>query len=194
MFWGEILLIAFGVSIDAAAVSAAGSACPGTFTRKHCAWNAALFFGGAQFIMPVAGFFAAGTVRGKLAAVDHYAALLLLCFVGGKMIWESWCSRNACENARCPLGGDFFAARNMFVPAVATSLDALAVGAGIAFAGNSIWIPAAAMGIVTGICSALSVYAGKFVMKKCGSWYFGIAGGIAIIAVGVKIFLEDILS
>ena len=193
MSYWEILLIAFGVSIDAAAVSAAGSICPGTFSKRHCAFNAAIFFGGAQFIMPVAGFLAAGIFSKQVEAFDHYLALIMLLFVGGKMIWEACRNQDEGSKDSCPLG-DFFAARNMVVPAIATSLDALAVGAGIAFAGNDIWIPAAAMGIVTAICSAVSVYIGKLMVNKCSSGKLAIAGGIAIIAVGIKIFLEDILS
>lgn len=189
----EILLLAFSVSVDAAAVSAAGMTCAGNFSRRHCAFNAAMFFGGFQFIMPVAGFFAAGFLTDVIAKFDHWVAFGLLFLVGGKMIWESWRDGNE-ETASCPADG-FFAARNMWFPAIATSLDALAVGAGIAFAGTSrIWIPAAAMGIITGICSAASVYIGQKIVKKCGARNLGSAGGLAIIAVGTKILLEHIFG
>ncbi len=187
----ETLLIAFGVSLDAMAVSAAGSVCPGKFSKRHCAVNAALFFGGFQFIMPVAGFFAAGMLTGVVAEFDHYVAFLLLLFVGGKMILDALKAEKDPE--KCPVG-EFFSARNMVLPAVATSLDALAVGAGIAFSGNQVWFPAMAMGVVTGIISALSVYAGKLVVDKFGSGKIGIAGGTAIIIVGVKILLEHLLK
>ena len=189
----EILLISFGVSIDAFAVSTSGSLCKPFLPRRIQALNAALFFGIFQFIMPVIGFFLAGLAMDLVRSIDHYVAFALLGFVGGKMIWEACRNQDEGSKDSCPLG-DFFAARNMVVPAIATSLDALAVGAGIAFAGNDIWIPAAAMGIVTAICSAVSVYIGKLMVNKCGSGKLAIAGGIAIIAVGIKIFLEDILS
>lgn len=187
----EILLIAFGVSLDAMAVSAAGSVCPGRFSRRHCALNAALFFGGFQFVMPVAGFFAAGLLTGVIAEIDHYVAFVLLVFVGGKMIRDALSAEKDPE--KCPVG-EFFSAGNMILPAVATSLDAMAVGAGIAFAGNQIWLPAAAMGVNTGIISALSVYAGKKIEQKFGSGKIGVVGGAAIIAVGVKILTEHLLK
>lgn len=187
----EILLIAFGVSLDSMAVSAAGSVCPGKFSKRHCAFNAALFFGGFQFIMPVAGFFAAGFLTGIVAEFDHYVAFLLLLFVGVKMIHDAL--KNSDDPESCPVG-EFFSAGNMVVPAVATSMDALAVGAGIAFSGNQVWFPAIAMGIVTGIMSALSVFAGKKIVEKFGSGKIGAAGGVAIIIVGVKILLEHLLK
>jgi len=188
----ENLLLSLSVSIDAAAVSAAGMTCAGNFSRRHCAFNAAMFFGGFQFLMPVTGFFAASTVSQTVKSFDHWVAFVLLAAVGGKMIYESWHTGNG-EMEKCPARG-FFAVSNMWLPAIATSLDALAVGAGLAFAGNTnIWVPAAAMGIVTGLCSAASVYLGQRIVKMCGSRHVGTAGGIAIVAIGVKILFEHIL-
>ncbi|MBQ9803973.1 MAG: manganese efflux pump [Lentisphaeria bacterium] len=187
----EILLLSLSVSIDAAAVSAAGMTCAGNFSRRHCAVNAALFFGGFQFLMPVAGYFAAAMVSQTVKSFDHWVAFALLTFVGGKMIYESWRPGDG-ETDKCPAKG-FFAVSNMWLPAVATSLDALAVGAGLAFAGNTgIWIPAAAMGIITGLCSSGSVYLAQKIVKMCGSRHVGTAGGIAIVAIGVKILFEHL--
>lgn len=189
----DILLISFGVAVDASAVSAAGAACPGKMSRRRCALNAALFFGGFQILMPVAGFFAAGIFTGSVAGFGAYIACALLIAVGAKMIWEAWKGENpASSPEQCPVDG-FFAAKNMFAPAVATSLDALAVGAGLAFSGGAIWLTASAMGLVTAGCSALSVYAGHKLAERCDGKKVAVAGGLAIVAVGVKIVLEEII-
>ncbi len=187
-----ILLIAFGVSIDAAAVSVSGSLCPGKYSKRHCAFNAACFFGGFQFIMPLTGFFAAELLSGLVEKIDHFLAFFLLLFVGGKMIWEACQGENSEKNS-CPLG-EFFAPKNLFIPAVATSLDALAVGAGLAFANSTIWLPAAMMGIITGAVSFICVIIGKKLAssKPGAAKKLSITGGVIIILIGTKILLQDI--
>ncbi len=186
----EILLIALGVSVDAAAVSVSGSLCPGKYSKRHCAFNAALFFGGFQFFMPVIGFFAAGIFAETVKAVDHYLAFGLLTFVGGKMIYEALVRNES--DPKCPLG-EFFSAKNLIMPAVATSLDALAIGAGLSFSGNPIWLPASAMGIVTAIISGICVFLGKHLAEPAVSEKdMTIAGGSVIILIGLKILLQDL--
>ncbi len=188
----EILLIAFGVSIDAAAVSVSGSLCPGKYSKRHCAFNAALFFGGFQFFMPLAGFYAASILAGLVEKFDHYIAFTLLLIVGGKMIWEN-SHKNSPEINACPLG-EFFSPANLIIPAIATSLDAMAIGASLAFSGKPVWISAAAMGVITGTVSAICVFAGKKLAdKKCGSsGTLAIIGGIVIVLIGIKILLQDL--
>lgn len=189
----EILLISFGVSIDAVAVSAAGAVCPGKFSKYHSAANAALFFGLFQFFMPVLGFFAVGFFTETVKQFDHFIAFFLLLFVGGKMIIDSIKESRGTEKNCCP-AGDFFAAKRLFIPAIATSLDALAVGAGIAFSGTStIIFPALTMGIVTAVCSGTAVLLGKYLQKTLRhTTLLSIAGGLAIIAVGCKILWEHL--
>lgn len=184
----EILLIAFGVSVDAAAVSVSGSQCPGKYSKRRCACNAALFFGGFQFLMPVAGFFAAGIFSVTVSAFDHYLAFGLLTAVGGKMIFEAFSDKKS--EAKCPLH-EFFSAKNLIIPAIATSLDALAIGAGLAFSQNTIWLPAAAMGIVTAAVSAVCVALGKKLAEtSLNEKFLTVAGGSVIILVGTKILLQ----
>lgn len=185
----EILLIAFGVSVDAAAVSVSGSLCPGKYSKRRCAFNAACFFGGFQFFMPLAGFYAAWLFADKFAAFDHFIAFFLLSFVGGKMIKESFGMDE--EKKDCPLG-EFFSPANLLLPAVATSLDALAIGAGLAFSSFSIWIPAAAMGIITAIVSACCVILGKKLSTTLPEGKLTFAGGCVIILIGIKILLQDL--
>lgn len=187
----EIILIAFGVSVDAAAVSVSGSLCPGKYSKWHCVFNAALFFGGFQFFMPIAGFYLAGLLTGKFADFDHYLAFALLTFVGAKMIYEAFCKTDN-EKKSCPLG-EFFSAGNLLLPAIATSIDALAIGAGLAFSGISVWIPATAMGIVTGTVSAICVILGKK-LADCSKneKIMTIIAGCVIIIIGIKILLQDL--
>jgi len=182
----SILLVAFGVSVDAAAVSTAGALSPGRWSKPRRAASAALFFGGFQFIMPVAGYFAAGLLSAAVAAWDRFLACGLLVLVGGKMLWESHREVPPESGAR----GEFFAPGNMVIPAVATSIDALFVGAGIAFAGRRIWLPAAAMGVATAAVSAGCVLIGTGIGRRIGSRPAGIAGGVAIILVGIGMLME----
>ena len=156
--------------------------------------NAAAFFGTFQIVMPLIGYFAATLLAGVVAAVDHWLAFLLLGVVGGKMIYEG--IRPESEEERRKEGGecscppDFFAPKALFIPAVATSLDALAVGASLAFAGTGIWLPAAAMGIVTALASASGVLLGRKLGTLAGERIMMAAGGTAIVLIGLKILLE----
>ena len=187
----EIFLIAFGVSVDAAAVSISGSLCPGKYTKRHCAFNAACFFGGFQFFMPLAGFYMAGFFTGTVSRFEHWIAFILLTLVGEKMIWEA--RHSSSENQSCPLG-EFFSVKNLFLPAIATSLDALAIGAGMAFSGVQILIPALTMGIVTALVSGGCVILGKFLAEKkiFDEKTMGTVAGIVIILIGLKLLLQKI--
>ena len=185
-----ILFLSLGVSVDAFAVSVAGALCDRSKNRWLKILLAALFFGGFQFLMPPLGYGAATLCADFVKAVDHYIALLLLLYVGGNMIFEAFRSEN--ENSDvCCASGRFFTPKRLFMPAVATSLDALAVGAGLRFAGAEILLPAVSMGITTGIISGIGVFAGEKLGKFAGEKAMTIAGGCAIILIGVKIFLED---
>jgi len=194
-----ILVLSVSVAIDAFAVSVGGALCDRSGRRFRNARNAALFFGGFQILMPVAGYFAATLLAGFLAAVDHWLAFLLLALVGGKMIREGILfnpeeedkkGSEECGCRDCP--PDFFAPKALFAPAVATSLDALAVGAGLAFAGNEIWVPALAMGIVTAVISATGVFVGRKLGTLAGERVMMIVGGSAIVLIGLRILLEHL--
>ena len=186
----EILMISFGVSIDAFAVSTGGSLCKPYLSRRIQALNAALFFGIFQFIMPIGGFFLAGLAMNLVRSIDHYVAFALLGFVGGKMIYEAVTGDE--EQVSCKTGSDFFAVKNLFGPAIATSLDAMAVGAGFAFSGRPLWIPAISMGIITGIVSAFGVMLGCRLQNLIPQKYLSIAGGTAIVLIGAKILITDL--
>ena len=192
----EILLISFGVSVDALAVSV-GAALAERGNRFRNGAMAALYFGGSQTLMPLAGFAAASLCRDLVAAVDHYIAFALLAIVGGKMIVEA-CRAPARESSAAPDAQtpaprrSFFTWGGLVLPAVATSLDALAVGAGIAFAGAPILLPALSMGVVTGAVSFAGVQLGQRIGRLAGERAMQIAGGAAIILIGLKILLADL--
>ena len=182
-FW-ETALVAFGVSVDAAAVSTAGAVMPTSLARWRCAVRAAVFFGGFQFFMPLIGFTAAEAITVVPSAWGRYVACGLLTLVGLKMIVEAW--RKPGQEGK-NISDGIFTLKRMSVLAVATSLDALAVGAGLAFAGRSIWLPAAAMGVVTGAVSASAVFIGGMLSGCFGPRRAGTIGGIAIVLVGIKL-------
>ena len=182
-FW-EILLVAFSVSLDAFALSVAGAL---TSREKtiHNALLAAGFFGGFQFFMPLAGYLAASLLHHWVEACDHWIAFALLAFVGGKMVYEGL--RGETEDGEKPRVSEFFDWKLMFIPAVATSIDALAMGAGIAFSGDPILVPAAAMGVVTGLVCAAGVCFGRQLGKLAGVRVLSCLGGTAIILIGADI-------
>ena len=192
MSWIEILLIALGVSVDAFAVSVGGAmGCQKNTLRNSC--NAGLFFGGFQFLMPLAGFFAAAVFTGFVNKYDHWCAFGLLALVGGKMIYDGLKKGQGQpeEPAVCQL--DFFSPAKLFIPAIATSLDALAVGGSIAFAGNTtIWVPAICMGVVTGIISFMGVELG-YKLKTFGcEKLMSAIGGAVIVLIGVRILVSHL--
>ena len=179
-----VLILAVSVSIDAFAVSVGGALCDRTGRCRRNAVNAAAFFGTFQIVMPLIGYFAATLLAGVVAAVDHWLAFLLLGVVGGKMIYEG--IRPESEEERRKEGGecscppDFFAPKALFIPAVAS----------LAFAGTGIWLPAAAMGIVTALASASGVLLGRKLGTLAGERIMMAAGGTAIVLIGLKILLE----
>ncbi|WP_176015135.1 manganese efflux pump MntP family protein [Victivallis sp. Marseille-Q1083] len=185
MSWLDILLVSFGVSIDALAVSICGGLSNRTTPWRH-GLTAGAFFGSFQILMPLFGYFIASLVKGPLERCDHWIAFGLLALVGGKMIYEALKHGN--EEGDC---SNIFTWRIMLILAVATSLDALAVGASYAMLNTSIWQPALAMGVVTFGMSLfgvqLGVRSGRFFSKK-----IEIAGGVVIILIGVKILIEHL--
>jgi len=185
----EVLLIAFSVSLDAFALSVAGALTSRNKTFRN-ALLAAGFFGGFQFFMPLLGFLAASSLHKWVEVCDHWIAFALLALVGGKMVYEG--VRGESKDGGKPRVSEFFDWKYMFVPAVATSIDALAVGAGIAFSGDPILVPAAAMGIVTGLVSAAGVCFGRQLGKLAGVRVLSCVGGTAIILIGADILRRHI--
>ncbi|MBR4977650.1 MAG: manganese efflux pump [Bacteroidales bacterium] len=185
MHLAELLIIAVGLSMDAFAVSICKGLSVQTVRPKHIALTG-LWFGGFQALMPVIGYFLGASFAGFVSSVDHWIAFVLLGIIGGNMIKES-CSKE--EECCAP----DFSARTMFAMAVATSIDALAIGVSFAFLNVHIWKAVALIGVTTALFSGAGVVIGNVF----GSRYKSKAefvGGFILVAMGLKILLEHTLG
>lgn len=179
----EILFISFGVAMDAFAVSV----CKG-LSMKKMNWKKAeiiaLYFGIFQAIMPIIGFLLGKTFSGLIQSLDHWIAFILLTIIGGNMIKESTDDEVEKRNDRI----DF---KTMIVLAIATSIDALAIGVTFAFFKTNIVLTVLIIGVITYIISLLGVLLGN----KFGDKFQNKAeliGGIILILIGLKILLEHL--
>ena len=181
----ELLLIAIGLSMDAFAVAiCAGLTMPKATVRK--ALIVGVYFGLFQALMPVIGFFVATLFADKIIAYDHWVAFALLCFLGTKMALGSLKKEESQSNNETSL-----APAKMLPLALATSIDALAVGVSFAFLRVNIAPAAAFIGITTLLLSMLGVKIGNVFGTKFKS-KAELAGGIILILIGLKILLEHL--
>lgn len=191
----SLLLIAFGLSMDAFAVSITNGISIKNLKNKH-AFKIAAFMGAFQGIMPVIGWAAGVGFKDYIESIDHWIALILLTIIGGKMIVEAIKNRNegVCATGQ-PIepeedhNDEILNNKVLFLLAVATSIDALAVGVSFAFLQISIVTSALLIGIITFIVCFIGVKIGK----RCGCFLQSkaeIAGGVILILIGLKIFLE----
>ncbi len=185
---GELLLLAVGVSMDAFAVSICkGLAMKNAGLKEGMICGA--WFGGFQAIMPLIGFFLGTLFAGAIEAVDHWVAFVLLAFIGINMLKEAFCKCEACEEEEQSAD---LSVKTMFVMAVATSIDALAVGISLAMAGDvNIFTAVILIGLFTCGMSAVGVKIGNVFgtrfEKKAQA-----AGGIILVVLGLKILLEHL--
>ena len=178
----ELFLIAVGLSMDAFAVSV----CKGLSVRKIRPIHlllAGLYFGGFQFLMPVLGWLLGVRFEHLIQSVDHWIAFGLLSVIGLGMIRES---RSGAEELN-----DDFGFRTMLLLAVATSIDALAVGVTFAFLQVRILPAAGLIGVTTFLLSALGIWIGSVFGARFKSGA-ELAGGVILILIGVKILLEHL--
>lgn len=185
MGFQEIFLIGVGLSMDAFAVAL----CKGLNMKKVNYWHTviiALFFGGFQAIMPFVGWFLGKQFESYIVSVDHWIAFGLLLYIGGKMISEARKPDDEGEE-----GIDKLDLKELTIMAVATSIDALAVGITFAFFSVSIYSSITIIGITTFGLSIIGVLIGnRFGMKFKSK--AEIAGGIILILIGLKILLEHL--
>ncbi|MBW8040092.1 MAG: manganese efflux pump [Planctomycetes bacterium] len=181
-----IIIVALALAMDAFAVSIVSGAAFRKLEVKH-AFRMALFFGGFQAFMPLIGSLAGLTIKDHIADYDHWIAFGLLAAVGGKMFYESFKIAPTDKNSN---------PANMVVLlflSVATSIDALAVGITLPLLKVSIVVAVVIIGLITFALSYLGVYIGK----KVGHFFEGrieAIGGIVLIALGLKILIEHLIS
>ena len=181
-----IVIIAFGLAMDAFAVSIGIGVGMKCFKVKP-AFKVALFFGFFQAVMPYLGWITGSSFNQYIAAYDHWVAFFLLLIIGGKMIYESFIIKDAESK---------FDSNNIitiFLLAIATSIDALAVGISFSILDLQILAPIIIIGIITFVLSLIGVYIGG----HFGSIFenkIELLGGIILIGIGTKILLEHLLT
>ena len=185
----ELFLLAVGLSMDAFAVSICKGLCMKKATLKAQATCGA-WFGGFQGLMPLIGFFLGTLFAEAIQAFDHWVAFVLLAIIGVNMLKEAMEKEEGC--CCCEKGNADLSVKTMFIMAVATSIDALAVGISLAMAGDvNIWMAAIFIGLCTcGFCTAGvkigNIFGSRFEKKA------QLAGGLILILLGTKILLEHL--
>lgn len=178
----ELFVLAVGLSMDAFAVSICKGLSLGKIEKKHMC-IAGAWFGGFQALMPLIGYFLGSFFADMITQYAHWIAFVLLLFIGGKMVKEAFGKEEEIDCSMTP--------GSMFMLAIATSIDALAVGVTFAFLKVAIVPAVSFIGIVTFIFSAVGVKIGSLFGMKYKS-KAEICGGIILILIGVKILLDGL--
>ncbi|MBE6319024.1 MAG: manganese efflux pump [Bacteroidales bacterium] len=182
----ELLIIAVGLSMDAFAVSISKGLSLKRIRLEH-ALKVGLWFGGFQALMPLIGYMLGSTFAEIVSAFDHWVAFVLLSLIGGNMIKESLEKEDDCECNKKDKNG--FGFTTMFTLAVATSIDALAIGVTFAFFKVAIIPSIIAIGITTFLFSIAGLKIGNIFGCKYKS-HAELFGGIILILIGLKILIE----
>jgi len=176
--------IALALAMDAFAVSLASCCRLRRLDAGHVL-RLALAFGFFQFMMPVLGWLAGRGLSRWISAFDHWVAFGLLAIIGGRMLWESF--RAPAGPARDPTRGWI-----LLTLAVATSIDALAVGLSLAVLDVSIWVPAIVIGAVAAALTAVGALFGSRLGRRFGAWAERF-GGVVLIGIGLRVLLDHLL-
>ena len=182
-------MIAIGLSMDAFAVSTTNGMCVSrqykrqSFFTRALVWSA--MFGLFQGLMPMLGYFLGKTFASFISSIDHWIAFILLGFLGGKMIYESFREEETTISS--------FSTKTLLTLGVATSIDALAVGVSMAFLKTSIYFPAFIIGFVTFSLSLIGVICG-YRFGKIKGINVELFGGIILIGIGIKILIEHLME
>lgn len=183
----EVVILAISLSMDAFAVALCKGLALKKLNIKSCLIVGA-WFGAFQGLMPLIGYLLGSTFASKITAIDHWIAFVLLAIIGGNMIKESL-------DKDCEKTDDSLGAKTMLVMAIATSIDALAVGVSFAFTDFEpdwfVYIAFVLIGIITFTLSAIGVKVGNIFGTKYKS-KSEFAGGAILIILGLKILLEGL--
>lgn len=180
----DIIIIAIALSLDAFAVSITSGVTIKNLKIRN-AFKIAAFFGGFQALMPLMGYLAGRTVNSYIQNYDHWIAFGLLTFIGGKMIYEGF------KIEECELDKDCLNSVTLLILAIATSIDALAVGVVFSSLAGAIIMPAAIIGVITFVVC----FAGVYIGDKIGSFFekkMEIVGGAVLIIIGIKLLVEGL--
>lgn len=183
MTFFELLLIAAGLSMDAFAVSVCKGLSVQQVQPRHYLLTG-VWFGGFQALMPSIGYLLGSVFEGYIVSFDHWIAFLLLSLIGGNMVKESLSGDEECHDSS-------FSLRTMFLLAVATSIDALAVGVTFAFLRVDILPAITLIGVCTFIISAIGVKVGNVFGTRYKS-KAELFGGVVLALIGLKILLEHL--
>ena len=179
MSFFEIFMIGIGLSMDAFAAAV----CKGFSIGRVKAGDVltvGFFFGGFQAVMPIAGYFLGKQLEEYIISIDHWVAMALLSFIGLKMIVDKTSDAKSSVNVK-----------DTFFMAIATSIDALAVGVTMAFLKVNIFVAAVLIGTTTFVLSSAGVITGNKLGSACGEKATAF-GGIILIGIGLKILLEHL--
>ncbi|MBQ8731267.1 MAG: manganese efflux pump [Oscillospiraceae bacterium] len=188
-----LLLLALGLTMDAFAVSVTNGMCMKDLKTHHALLIAAAF-GIFQGLMPLTGWLAGQIFVEFLTSIDHWVALILLGFIGAKMLVEGVKELRTPQS--CDAKQKALSLPQLLLQAIATSIDALAVGITFASAGSTLGEVVFDISVIAAVTFVIC-FAGVFIGKKFGSLLgmrAQIAGGIILILLGLKIFLEGILG
>lgn len=178
----ELFILAVGLSMDAFAVSVCKGLSLGKIKPKHMC-IAGAWFGGFQALMPLIGYFLGSFFAEMIKKYDHWVAFVLLAIIGGNMIKESFDKDEKVDSS--------MDVKSMLLLAIATSIDALAVGVTFAFLQVQIVPAVSFIGVITFIFSAVGVKIGSLFGTKYKS-KAELFGGIVLVLIGIKILLEGI--
>ena len=180
----ELFILALGLSMDAFAVSICKGLSVQKLEPKHCL-ICGVYFGGFQALMPLIGWALGIRFQSMITNVDHWIAFVLLGLIGANMVRESGAGEEKLD--------DSFTVSTMLHLAVATSIDALAIGVTFAFLGVNIVEAIILIGITTGIISGVGLKIGNVFGSRYKS-KAEMAGGIVLILMGIKILVQHLLG
>jgi len=183
--FSAILFLALALAMDATAVAAARGMAA-TRIRPGDIFKVAVFFGGFQALMPLAGWFIGNGLGPTVEAWDHWIAFALLTGIGARMIWEAYHPEPLEVGSRREL----FGLRSMTFLAIATSIDAFAAGIALPLLNAPMLQSILTIGVTTAVLSVVGLYAGRRFGSLLGK-RLDIAGGLALIAIGVQILIRD---
>lgn len=185
-----LIIIAVGLAMDAFAVSIGKGLSVRRIKPQHTI-SVGLWFGGFQALMPLVGYYLGVSFASFVQNIDHWIAFVLLGIIGVNMIREA-VSKDECEGeGECEGSNTDFSSRNMLLLAIATSIDALAIGVSFAFLGANIWKAVVWIGLITMILSMIGLRIGNMFgcRYKTKAELFG---GCVLIMMGCKILVEHI--